>query len=63
VPLERNNTGLILLGASEFPESENFEGDTAFAEAKDRILNYFIDKKGPVSLEDKLILDLFNRRI
>jgi hypothetical protein len=59
VPAEKSKTGLIILGASEFPLSNNFQSSNAFLEAKTRIKKYFTDLDG-LALDKTFILDLFN---
>ena len=63
MPLEKNKTGLILLGAKEFPNSEHFTGSGAFYNANEKIKKYFIDNYDLVYSEDITrtdILNLFN---
>ena len=57
---EKNRAGLILLGASSFPRSGNFQGDSAFLAASQRIKNYFVNPDG-LGLEETNVLDLFDK--
>ena len=59
MPLEKNKVSLIVVGASSFPKSRNFQTDTAFLSAKNRIVDFFCDPHG-LSLEKNKILDLFD---
>lgn len=52
------NTALILLGASEFPESDCFSGSSAFTTARDRVKTYFMGTAG--LRRPGQILDLFD---
>jgi hypothetical protein len=60
VPLEKNKAGVIILGASSFPDSPNFQEDTAFFEAKKRVEDYFLDQHGLALNKEDQILDLFD---
>lgn len=59
MPLEKNKAGLIILGASDFPLSKNFQGDEALLCAKTRVQSYFTDHAG-LGLHESYILDLFD---
>src|SRR5438309_17775 len=58
MPLERDRVGLVLLGASEFPDSTHFTGSQAFLNSKTRIKDFFLNE---VQInESEQILDLFD---
>lgn len=58
MPLERDRVGLVLLGASEFPDSTHFTGSEAFLNSKKRIKDFFLNA---VQINNEQILDLFDQ--
>lgn len=57
--LGKETTGVILLGATEFPDSNQFQGSDAFFNAKERIKSFFLQKFYQTVACDS-ILDLFD---
>jgi len=62
MPLDKDKTGLIILGASEFPDSSHFTPSKAFLHAKIRILNFFVDTVG-IRNTPHQILDTFDKEL